>query len=79
MKLDVSTFQRLEALLAQPSPATLRYGHKVTQPGEANRRKTRLLPLLVAWAQWRCLERDPHPYLAPAKLASRLRIVQRRA
>lgn len=71
---DAATFAALEQLLALPDPHDLiGRGHRVTHHGEPLRRQTRLLPLLVRWAQWRCLMVDPEPALERAVLARRPR------
>ena len=57
----------LATLLAKPDPPDLRgRGFRVTQEGDPKRRQTVLLPLLVRWAQGRCLAVDPEPQLARA-------------
>lgn len=49
-------------------------GHRVTCAGDPRRRERVFLPLQVRWAQHHFLDRDPAPYIAPAKPA-RLRLV----
>ncbi len=75
MKRDLDDLARL---LAEPDPPELaRRGHHVTIAGDPRRRQTVLLPLLVRWAQRRCLAVDPEPYIAPARIArERLRRVK---
>ncbi len=66
-----TTVVELASLLAMPDPPDLRgRGYRVTQAGDPRRRQTVLLPLLVRWAQGRCLSVDPEPQLAPAVLVS---------
>jgi hypothetical protein len=56
-----SHYEELSSLLSMPDPPELegRRGHRLTQPGDPRRREKILLPLLVRWAQWRCLDVDP--------------------
>ena len=54
----------LARLLSAPDPPDLpRRRARLTQAGDPRRRETVLLPLLVRWAQWRCLAADPDPVL----------------
>ena len=60
--------QRLTEVLAQPDPPDLRgRGVRWTHAGDPQRRQTVLLPLLIRWAQHRCLHVDPEPATAPAR------------
>ena len=60
--------QRLTEVLAQPDPPDLRgRGVRWTHPGDPQRRQTVQLPLLIRWAQHRCLQVDPEPAPAPAR------------
>ncbi len=52
------------------------YGHRLTCPGEPRRRQTRLLPLWMAYAQYRHLEHDKPPFIAPARPSGPRRIVR---
>lgn len=63
-------YSALVALLAQPDePGLARRGHRIGPKcdGAEDRRKTVLLPLLIRWAQRRCLSVDPEPVLNPAE------------
>ena len=56
----------LARLLSAPDPPELpRRRARLTQAGDPRRRETVLLPLLVRWAQWRCLAADPEPVVPP--------------
>jgi hypothetical protein len=62
-RLDQGDLLRLADVLAQPDPPELpRRGARPTHAGEPTRRQTVLLPLLIRWAQHRCL--SPEPELA---------------
>jgi hypothetical protein len=62
-----SLLTELDALLHAPDPPDLpTRGFRLTQPGDPGRRQTVLLPLLVRWAQIRCLDVDPEPEIGPA-------------
>ena len=56
-----SHYEQLSKILSMPDPPELegRRGHRLTQAGDPRRREKILLPLLVRWAQWRCLDADP--------------------
>lgn len=66
-----SHYEQLSNLLSMPDPPELegRRGYRVTQPGDPRRREKILLPLLVRWAQWRCLDVDPSASSASAASA----------
>lgn len=70
MMRERNDIQRLAECLAKPDPPDLRgRGMRITQPGDSTRRQTVLLPLLVRWAQYRCLAVDPVPFIASARRA----------
>lgn len=74
MTPDPIRASELATLLAShPDPFDWMRTHRVTQPGDPNRRQTVLPGLLRRWAQRRHLMVDPDPVLAPAR-----RVVPRR-
>ena len=68
-----SHFDELSSLLRMPDPPELRgrRGHRLTQAGDPRRREKILLPLLVRWAQWRCLDADPSASSASVAMAEK--------
>ena len=65
-RLDQRDLQRLADILAQPDPPELPgRGARRTHAGDPTRRQSVLLPLLIRWAQHRCLCLDPEPAIAP--------------
>lgn len=56
---DPLSLEAFERLLARPDPRDLpRRAHALRCEGEANRRSTRLPPILMGWLQRRLLETD---------------------
>lgn len=72
-------FQSLHDLLASPDPSDLiGRGHRITQPGDPQRRSTVLLPLLTRWAVTRQVLNDAPPFIGKARKGFKLRIADRR-
>ena len=66
--VDPARVQAFEQLLATRDAFDGWRRHRVTQPGDPDRRRTVLLPLLTRWAQQRCLAVDPVPDVGRAKV-----------